>query len=86
MKIGSPGKKALRWLSYLIVLWLVAEVIRVYYSGADLDRFLKVAYFLIGPWFGLFVVAAGGPHLKRWTESLKAKAEAVKNGLQGLTG
>jgi hypothetical protein len=34
----------------------------------------------------MFSVAAGGSHLKRWTEGWKAKGEAAKSGLQGLTG
>lgn len=86
MKLGKPGIKALRWFSFLLIFWMAGEALRVYYMRLDWDRFYKVAQFLIGPWFGIFVVAAGGPHLKRWTESLKVKAEAAKNGLQGITG
>lgn len=82
----QPGIKALRWLSFLVILWMAAEVVRVYYMRGDLDRFLKVAQFLLGPWFAVFAVAAGGSHFKRWTESLKTKGEAAKNGLQGITG
>ncbi len=43
MNKKQPGIKALRWLSFLLLLWMVVELIRVYYMRADLDRFLKVA-------------------------------------------
>jgi hypothetical protein len=71
----QPGIKALRWLSFLLLLWMAAEVVRVYYMKADLDRFLKVAQFLLGPWFAVFAVAAGGSHFKRLTEAWKIKQE-----------
>jgi hypothetical protein len=80
------GIKALRWLTFLIILWMVLEAMRVYYLNLDMKRFLMVTDFLKGPWFAMFSVAAGGSHLKRWTEGLKAKSAAVKDGLQGLTG
>ncbi len=80
------GIQALRWLSYLLLIWMAAEGIRRYYSGADMARFLDLARFLLGPWFAVFAVAAGGSHFKRWTEALKMKSEAAKNGLQGLVG
>ncbi len=80
------GIQALRWLSYLLLIWMAGEGIRRYYSGADMERFLELAKFLLGPWFAVFVVAAGGSHLKRWTESLKTKGEAARTGLQGLVG
>jgi hypothetical protein len=80
------GIKALRWLTFLVILWMVLEAMRVYYFGLDTERFLKITEFLRGPWFAMFSVAAGGSHLKRWTEGLKTKGEAAKNGLQGLTG
>jgi len=87
MKKGfRVGLQALRWLSYLLLAWMAGEGIRRYYSGADMARFLELAKFLLGPWFAVFMVAAGGSHLKRWTEALKAKSEAAKNELQGLTG
>ncbi len=80
------GIQALRWLSYLLLVWMAGEGIRRYYSGADMARFLELAKFLLGPWFAVFAVAAGGSHFKRWTESLKAKGSAAKDGLQGITG
>ena len=40
----------------------------------------------VGPGVAVFAVAAGGSHFKRWTEALKTKGEAAKNGLQGITG
>ncbi len=43
MNKKQPGIKALRWLSFLLLLWMVVELIRVCYMRADLDRFLKVA-------------------------------------------
>lgn len=87
MKKGfRVGLQSLRWLSYLLLAWMAAEGIRRYYSGVDMARFLDLARFLLGPWFAVFTVAAGGSHFKRWTESLKVKGEAAKNGLQGITG
>ncbi len=80
MKGFTPGIKALRWLSYLLLAWMAAEAIRVYYSGGEVARFLDVARFLLGPWFAVFVVAAGGNNFKRWTESLALK---MKNGSKG---
>ena len=84
MKIGI---KALRVVALLVFIWMAAEGIRAYYSaGADLVRYMEVAKFLLGPWFAVFSVAAGGSHFKRWTETLKAKSEAKGNGLQGIVG
>lgn len=80
------GIKALRWLTFLLILWMALEGMRVYYFDLNIERFLKITDFLKGPWFAMFSVAAGGSHLKRWTEGLKAKSEAAKNGIQGLTG
>jgi hypothetical protein len=80
------GIKALRWLSFLIILWMVLEAMRVYYFSLDIERFLKLTEFLRGPWFAMFSVAAGGNHFKRWSESLKIKNEAKSSGLQGITG
>ena len=74
----KAGIRLLRWITLAVVLWLVLEAARVYYFNLDIDRFMKVAEYLRGPWFAMFSVAAGGSHLKRWTESLKAKGEAAK--------
>jgi len=84
MKIGI---KALRVVAFLVFIWMAAEGIRAYYfAHADLIRYMEVAKFLLGPWFAVFSVAAGGSHFKRYTETLKAKSEAKSNGLQGITG
>jgi len=81
------GIKALRWLSFFLILWMAIEVIRVYYFCGDLARFLQVAQFLLGPWFAIFAVAAGGSHFKRWTEALTLKAKnGGKTELQGIVG
>jgi hypothetical protein len=84
MKVGI---KVLRVVALLVFIWMAAEGIRAYYfAQADLGRYMEVAKFLIGPWFAVFSVAAGGSHFKRWTETLKAKSEAKSNVLQGITG
>ncbi len=72
MKVGI---KAIRWLAFLVVVWLVGEAVRVYYFGADMDRFMRIADYVLRAWFPVFITAAGGSHFKRWTESLKAGKE-----------
>jgi hypothetical protein len=82
MKIGI---KVVRVVSMLVFIWMAVEGIRCYYfARADLARYMEVAKFLLGPWFAMFSVAAGGSHLKRWTEALKIKVE--NRHLQGITG
>jgi hypothetical protein len=81
------GIKVLRVVALLIFIWMAVEGIRVYYfRQTDLARYMEVAKFLLGPWFAVFSVAAGGNHFKRWTEAIKANGEAKKNGLRGITG
>jgi len=83
----KTGIKMLRIVALLVFVWMAAEGIRAYYfARADLARYMEVAKFLLGPWFAVFSVAAGGSHFKRWTETLKIKNEAKSNGLQGITG
>jgi hypothetical protein len=87
MKGMKAGIKVLRVVALLVFIWMAVEGIRAYYfAGADLARYMEVAKFLLGPWFAVFSVAAGGSHFKRWTETLKIKNEAKSNGLQGITG
>jgi len=85
MKIGI---KALRVVAFLVFIWMAAEGIRAYYfARADLERYMEVAKFLLGPWFAVFSVAAGGSHFKRWTEALALKAKnGGKTDLQGIVG
>ncbi len=83
----KTGIKLLRLVALIVFVWMALEAIRVnYFKSADLERFLQLAKFLLGPWFAVFFVGAGGNHFKRWTEALKAKSDAAKNGLQGITG
>lgn len=82
MKVGI---KIIRVVSLLTFIWLAVEGIRAYYfKNADLDRYMTVAKFLVGPWFAMFSVAAGGSHFKRLTEAWKLKNG--NNKLQGITG
>jgi len=85
MKIGI---RVLRVVALLVFIWMAVEGMRVYYfARADLARFMEVAKFLLGPWFAVFSVAAGGSHFKRWTEALALKAKnGAKTDLQGIVG
>ncbi len=65
------GIRALRLLAFVVVIWLVGEAVRVYYFKGDVDRFMRVADYVLKAWFPVFITAAGGSHFKRWTESLK---------------
>ena len=85
------GIKALRVVALLVFVWMAVEGIRAYYfARADLDRFMRVVEFLLGPWFAVFAAAAGGSHAKRLTEavvsSMKAKATAVADKSGSLSG
>jgi hypothetical protein len=84
----KAGIKVLRVVALLVFIWMAVEGIRAYYfARADLVRYMEVAKFLLGPWFAVFSVAAGGSHFKRWTETLALKAKnGGKTDLQGITG
>lgn len=74
----KTGINILRWIALAVFIWMALEGMRAYYFvRADLDRFMRVAEFLLGPWFAVFAAAAGGSHLKRLTEAALTKA---KNG------
>lgn len=65
------GIKILRVVALLWFIWMAVEGIRAYYfARADLDRFMRVAEFLLGPWAAVFAAAAGGSHAKRLTEAI----------------
>lgn len=89
MKVGI---KVLRVVALLVFIWMAIEGIRAYYFvRADLDRFMRVVEFLLGPWFAVFAAAAGGSHAKRITEAVvawaKGKTGADKSSvLPGIVG